>query len=408
MIALSWKLARWVGHRFLPGVELSTVLQIVVRWSRTRARGLLRRRGIVRGTAIVWPEFGRAWAIGQDIARPARGQVLVRVVASAVSPGTERAFFARLPNAVVNFPQFPGYSAAGEVVEVGRGVKRFRPKDRVALTAPHASVAVAMESEIFAVPTTVSLEEAAFIQLGIIALHGVQKAQLRPGEPVVVLGHGLIGQLLVGLASAYGAHPVISVSRTAKRVTDLILHAAQRVIILERDGSRALEGLDAAITFEATGYPECIPIALRCTRSGGRVVLVGSSRGLTRNTDFGLLADRAITIVGAHIGSLSRSSRPMQAQAFLHLLERKRIDVASLISERVHPWEAEWFYRRLSGNGDVTVGALFCWERLDPRERMRRVSYFTLPDLTPVRRTGMSVKPLSERVAFGKQEAIRR
>ncbi len=387
-----------VGHRFVPGAALSTVLAFVVRWGRTRARALRLFRGVVRGTAVVWPQEGRAWAMGQDVPRPARGQVLVRVVASAVSPGTERAFFTRLPNAVLPFPLFPGYSVAGEIVEVGDRMTRWRPGDRVALAAPHASAVVAAESEVFLVPQTVALEEAAFVQLGIIALHAVRKARLVAGESLVVLGHGLIGQLLVELGSAF-SYPVISVSRTVRRQTDALVRAAQRVIILEQVEMSEIEEL-AAVTFDATGSPEGLPLALRCTGKGGRVVLAGSTRGVTERADFGSLADKGLTIVGAHISSLPRSDRLELAGLFLQLLERRRIDVASLISQRVHPLEAEWFYRRLSGKDDNTIGAVFCWDRLSPAQRMRRVSYITPPDLTPFRRARMATVPFSERLAL--------
>lgn len=392
------RLAASAARRLLPDAEPSAVLPFVVRWGRARAKALVRRRGLIRGTMIVWPQSGRVWAIGQDVVRPAKGQVLVRVVASVVSPGTERASFKRLPNAVPTFPHFPGYSVAGEVVAVGSDVARLRPGDRVALAAPHGSVAVAKDSEVYEVPPAVSLEEAAFVQLGIIALQAVQKAQLRAGEPLIVLGQGLIGQLLVQLGSAHGAYPVISVSRTARRLSDPLLRAAQQVVILERDGADALSGLEAAVTFEATGSPEALPTAVQCTRKGGRIILAGSTRGVTEKADFGLLADKAITIVGAHIYSLPQSARPVQAQIFFNLLEQKRIDVASLISERVHPLEAEWFYRRLARHDDATIGAVLCWDRLSSPERMHRVSVLTPPDVSPFRRGRMLRKPLSHRL----------
>lgn len=395
VVSLARRLTRWAGRRLIPGGEPSRALPFVLRWGVARARALRCRRGLVRGTRIVWPGIGQAWAIGHDIVRPTKSQVLVEVVASAISPGTERAFFAHLPHAITRFPSSPGYSAAGVVAEVGTGVTRFRPNDRVALAALHASVAVVSDSEVYAVPATIPLEEAAFVQLGIIALHALHKAQPRPGEPLLVLGHGIIGQLLIHLASAHGIYPLISVSRTARRVTDSLVRTAQRVLILERDGYQALEGLSAPVTVEATGSPEGITAAIRCTGNGGRIVLAGSTRGVTEETDFGRLADRAITVVGAHISSLAHAARPVLAQTFLRLLEQKRIDVASLISQRVHPWEAEWFYRRLAGKDNVTIGAVFSWDRLSPTQRMHRVSLFTPPDLAPMQRSQIVRMPVA-------------
>jgi len=383
----------WVARRLVPEAEPAAVLPFVMRWGRARAKALLRRRGLVRATTIACPQSGRVWAIGSDHARPSNGEVLVRVAVSAISPGTERAFFKRLPNARPPFPYFPGYSVAGEVVEAGRG-SRHRPGDRVALAAPHGSAAVAPDSQVYSIPADVSFEEAAFVQLGIIALQAVQKAHLRPGDRLVVLGQGLIGQLLLQLGAACGAYPIISVARTARRMSDAVGRVAQRVITLERDSADALTELEAAVTFEATGSPEGLVPALQCTRTGGRIVLVGSTRGITPRADFGLLADRAATIVGAHINSLMQADRVACARIFFHLLEQRRLEIAPSISQRVHPLEAEWFYRQLARDDDTTIGAVICWDRLSPSERLRRVSFLAVPDLTPFRHSKMARRPL--------------
>src|SRR4051794_651401 len=122
-----------------------------LRWGMARGQAARHVRRLVRGTAIVWPEAGRALSIGRDHPCPGPGQVLVRACASAVSPGTERAFFLRSPNTSATFPSFPGYSMAGEVVAAGDGAG-FRPGELVALAAPHASLAVAEANAVHRVP----------------------------------------------------------------------------------------------------------------------------------------------------------------------------------------------------------------------------------------------------------------
>jgi 2-desacetyl-2-hydroxyethyl bacteriochlorophyllide A dehydrogenase len=377
----------------------------VVRWGTARAQALRSGRGLVRGTVIVWPQAGRVSTIGRDFARPRRGEVLVRVTASAISPGTERAFYLSLPNAAASFPSFPGYSLAGTIVEVGKGVSRLKPGDHVALAAPHGSVAVAKAAEVFPIPEGVAAEDAAFVQLGIIALHAFRNAQVRPGEPVAVLGQGLIGQLVAQMAAAFGADPVISVARSGRRLTASLRRAA-RIIVTERDGIGEMEALGVPVTFEATGSPDGIPLALRCTGTGGRIILAGSTRGVTERTDFGLLADKRVAIVGAHISSLADDARPACAQTFFDLIEQKRIDVSSLISHRVHPCEAEWFYRRMAGSADTTIGAVFCWDRLTPAQRMRRIAFVAPPDLSPLRHQAMTQQPLAARMRAARDGVV--
>jgi len=391
-------IARAALARLGGGAGASRAVPYMARWAGARQRALLRGRGLVRGAGIVWPQHGRAWVMDRDYALPGRGEVLIETAVSAVSAGTERAYFLGLPNAVTDFPTLPGYSLAGTVVEIGRGVSAVRPGDRVALAAPHASLAVGSAVEVYAVPAGVSMEEAAFVSLALIALQALQKVTIIPGNPIAILGHGIIGQLLAQFLCAFGAYPVTSVSRSGRRATEALQRTMQRVILVDRDGVDALDHVDAAVTFDATGHPDGVAFASRCTRPGGRVVLVGSTRGVTEAMDFGALADRRIALVGAHINSLTREDRPVEARRFFRLLKEKRIAVAPLITHRVHPLEAEWFYRRLAGRDDASIAAVFTWDALPSVQRMRRVSFLAPPDLGPLRRAALVEVPLADRV----------
>lgn len=344
-------------------------------WVRARREGLVRLRGLVRGTAVCWLWPGKCWPLARDVPRPGPGEVLVRTVASAVSPGTERAFYASWPNARAPFPQMPGYSLAGEVVEVGRRVPDLRPGDRVAGSGPHSSVVLLPCNQLYPLPGGMDVEEASFVQLGVIASQAVRKGELRPGESVIVLGQGIVGQLVAQMAAARDAD-VTSVARSGRRRTPVLGGAAIRAALLSEVEGRA----EADVVFETTGHPQALPAALRLARRGGRVVLAGSTRGVVPGMDFGEAADREVTLVGAHASSVTDLRE--EATGFLRLLERREVVLSPLIQERIHPLEAGWFYHRLASPGDATVGAVFRWDRLHSRERMRNVSYLAAPDLS--------------------------
>jgi 2-desacetyl-2-hydroxyethyl bacteriochlorophyllide A dehydrogenase len=370
-----------------------------LRWGMVRAQAARRMKGLIRGTAVVWPEPGRAFTIRRDLPKPGRGQLLVLAKASAISPGTERAFFLRSPNTSATFPFFPGYSMAGEVVAASREVP-FRSGDIVAVAAPHASLVVVNASQAYSVPRGVTAETGSFVQLGVIAVNALQQSCIKPGDSVVVFGQGIIGQLLVQLAIAVGASPVMSVARTDRRVTTA-LKGAQQILILQRDGIDALRKLDARIVFDATGHPDAVPLSLLAVRACGAIVIVGSPREASEQTDFGDLADKKVTILGAHAGRLlqptdhhSRARAAECAKTFFRLVAEGHVDPSPMISARVHPWEADWFYRHLARDDDATVGAVFCWELLEAKERMQRVSYLTAPDLTPLTRARKLGRPL--------------
>ncbi|MBL8058558.1 MAG: hypothetical protein JNK29_17775, partial [Anaerolineales bacterium] len=171
----------------------------------------------VEGRRIVWPAAGRAVLETFQLQRPAADEVLVLTEASLVSPGTERAMFARLPNTNVAYPAYPGYSAAGRVLLAG-AASGFQPGDRVAAAYPHASVWAVKAGQALPVPEGVSAAEACFLQLGVIALQGVRKAQIQLGERVAVLGPGPIGLIAQQLAAAAGAQSVTMIAASGRRL----------------------------------------------------------------------------------------------------------------------------------------------------------------------------------------------
>src|SRR5882757_942756 len=174
------------------------------------------------------------------------GCVLVRVAASVVSAGTERASaeFAgknllqkakSRPDLVrevvskvrrdglfsawqsvrnrLNQPQAPGYSSAGTVIAVGDGVTDLQPGDRVACAgagfALHAEVACVPRLLVGRIPARtpaeeVPFDEAAFATLGAVALHGIRTAEVKLGDVVAVIGLGLLGHLTTQLLKAAG------------------------------------------------------------------------------------------------------------------------------------------------------------------------------------------------------------
>ncbi|MBI5248226.1 MAG: hypothetical protein HY912_01915 [Desulfomonile tiedjei] len=101
-----------------------------------------------------------------------------------------------------------GYSSAGTVMEVDNQSVPFKPGDRVACMgaglANHAEYAAVPRNLVARVPVGVPLEEAAFGALACIALQGIRRLELTPGERIGVLGLGLIGQICVRIANALG------------------------------------------------------------------------------------------------------------------------------------------------------------------------------------------------------------
>src|SRR5262249_23685102 len=101
-----------------------------------------------------------------------------------------------------------GYSAAGDVVEVGSDVTGFQVGDRVACAgagyANHAEYNFVPANLAARIPGGVSYADASFATLGAIAFRGVRRLTPTLGEKIVVVGLGLIGQITAQLLRLSG------------------------------------------------------------------------------------------------------------------------------------------------------------------------------------------------------------
>ena len=162
---------------------------------------------------------GRGVLVAQPMPALRRGQLLVRVRASMISPGTEltgakearnrgSAAAPRQRSVSRRQPQVFGYQNAGTVVALAKGVKDIEVGARVACLgagyALHADYAVVPQNLCCRLPDSVSFEEAACMNLCLTSLQAVRRAGLEPGQNVLAAGLGLVGQLIAQIARLCG------------------------------------------------------------------------------------------------------------------------------------------------------------------------------------------------------------
>lgn len=185
--------------------------------------------------AVVYTEFGPPGVLRlEEIARPEpkRGEILIRVRASSVNFGDlmARSFRSVTPRGF-NMP-FPfwliakmamgwrkpkrrilGNELAGDVVSVGRDVKRFKPGDQVfggtsdRFGAYAEYICLSEKAPVAHKPANLSYEEAAVIPYGAVhALSILRRAKLGPGRRILINGaSGGIGAAAVQIAKHLGA-----------------------------------------------------------------------------------------------------------------------------------------------------------------------------------------------------------
>jgi 2-desacetyl-2-hydroxyethyl bacteriochlorophyllide A dehydrogenase len=338
----------------------------------------------MHGTRLVSPRIGEMRLEAFDIPdRLPPNSILVRTGTTMISPGTEVANYLgrtteRPPERTE--PYYPGYSYAGEVVAVGEGMEQFQVGDRVTGPLPHASIAAEARPERLAritrVPNEVTDVQAAFSQLGCIALNGVRKAQIQLGEKVAVVGAGLVGLLAARLSQISGALPVVSLDLIASRRSTALPFGVDPAV--EPDSGEATElfereapnGFDVVI--EATGAAAAFVPALGIAGRAARVILLGSTRGVVEG--FSPYADahlKGLSIIGAHVWTAptvatehDKWTEPANRRVLLDLMADGRFTVENLVTHTIAPEEAADAFAGLAAEPDKYVGVQIDWRRL--------------------------------------------
>lgn len=308
------------------------------------------------------------------------GAILARASMTAISAGTEIANYLgrttfRTPTSAA--PYYPGYCFTGVVVATGPGDNRFEIGDRISGALPHAAYALESRPEILGrlahVPATVSDRAAALSQLCCISLNGVRKAALELGDRVAVVGGGVVGLLATRFCVLSGASRVVVLEPIERRRSAAIACGAHLAIdpaspaVTEQLAEVAPAGFDVVI--EATGDPEPVVTAMSLAAPGGRVVLLGSTRGLVEHFDpYGDIHLKGITVIGAHVTTHpaastrnDRWSELANRELVLDLMARGALDIGPIVSDVITPEEAPATYATLARERSEHLGVLIDW-----------------------------------------------
>ncbi len=301
-------------------------------------------------------------------------EIVVQNAFTAVSVGTEvyNYLHGGEPGRPARFPRPTGYCNAGTVVAVGAAVADVAVGDQVAGEGHHASHSLLAKYHL--VPDGTDLQEAAFLVMGAIALHGIRKAAIELGTSTVVLGLGMVGQLALSLAQLSGATPVLGLDLDEGRLQRAQGRGANAVASPEAvdavEWVRQHSGADGAdLVIEATANRTAVyPLAVRLARMGGRLLALGSPRGSVEMDFFSEVHEREVDIVGAHQPKTPRQAHiyyPWSQQRdrglLLQLMQQGRLPVADLISHRARPEDCQDIYQMLAQRPQEGMGVVFDW-----------------------------------------------
>ncbi len=324
----------------------------------------------------------------EELPAPGPGQVLVRTLLSAISPGTELLIYrgqaprglaadatlASLPG-TLDFPLKYGYALVGRVAALGPEVDPAWQGRTVFAFQPHEDLFLAAPGDLHPLPPDLAPEEAVFLPNLETALTLVLDGRPCIGEQVAVFGQGIVGLLLTALLTRFPLAALVTVDRFPRRRLageTLGAHATldpespdvQERLLALLQGDRPYRGADLA--FEVSGQPQALDLALRALGFHGRVV-VGSWYGekpaqLHLGGEFHRQRQQ---IISSQVSTIAPELRGRwQKPRLLGLAWRflKQIRPSRFITHRLPFREAAAAYRLLDQRPEETIQVVLTYE----------------------------------------------
>lgn len=355
------------------------------------------------------PETMKAWVLddpGQlrltdkPVPQPGSAEVLIRIDAVAFCAGDISIITKGQPALVGGGLPFnknftPGHEYVGTIVKLGSGVDEYAIGDRVVVEVHagcgrcercrsgmytaclnyglnydghdkghrangfttdggFAEYVVNHVNTLVHVPEGMSDEEATLIVTAGTAMYGLDTlGGLVAGESLVVTGPGGIGLMVVAVAKALGADPVILVGTRDNRLELGTKLGADYVVNVKKENAveavkRITEGKGVQYAFECSGNPDGLNDAMDMVKRGGRICLIGFPPGRT-TIELGKLIRNHLSVFGIRGEGKSATHRAAA------LMAQKRFD-AKLI--HTHTFKMEELPTAFQYSRDKTDNAI--------------------------------------------------
>ncbi|KUL55425.1 oxidoreductase [Streptomyces sp. NRRL F-4489] len=356
---------------------------------------------ISTGTELMKVSEAGMSMLGKARSRPDQVAKVVQSVAANGVPATYRKVMGKLDSYTPL-----GYSLCGVVEQVGAGIDEVKAGDLVACAgnehALHAELNWVPKNLYARLPDGLAPRHAAFGTVGAIALQGVRRGEPQLGDVALVIGLGLIGQLVVQLLAASGVRVVGAdpdpercalAARLGAAACGDPASAAVAAAVADLTGGH---GVDQVYLAAGGGSNQPVELAAALSRDRGRVVDIGKCRlDLPWNAYYEKELDVRFSrsygpgrydpeyeLEGRDypIGYVRWTERRNVA-CFLDLLSRGRVDVAPLISHVADFADAVETYRSLEDGELKAVAVLFRYpeQAAEAEARAAAVPVVTVP-----------------------------
>jgi len=268
----------------------------------------------------------------RPVPKPTANEVLIRIASVSLNY-RDKLLYDGLYNPELRFPIVPVADAAGEVVEVGGAVNRFRIGDKVVtqyatkwidgdpqdgeyrhtlgntISGALAEYIVLDEQALVAKPEYLSDDEASTLPVAAVTVWNalVCKGNLKPGDTVLLQGTGGVSIFALQLSTALGAKAIVISSSDEKLRRVQELGAAHGINysrfpewqekVLELTDQRGVDHVMDVVGGESLNR------SLKAARPGGNVFAIGLLDGLTSTVELFRLLTKQVNIQGITTGS---------------------------------------------------------------------------------------------------------
>ncbi len=290
------------------------------------------------------------------------GELLVKVLASGIC-GSDVMEWYRIKKA----PRVLGHEIVGEIVEVGKGVDRYRIGDRVFVShhvpcntcgyclngfhtlcdtlrttnfdpggfAEYLRVPrINVDRGVFLLPGEISFEDGVFIEPLACVLRGQRLAKFKPGQSVFVIGSGISGVLHIALARASGAGRIIASDINEYRLKSAKSFGADEVIEAREVNPAKIRGINQGrlvnLVIVCAGTHSAYKQALETVDRGGTVLCFAPLEpGVNLVFPFFDFWNNGITLLPTYGGS------PFDITTAIELTKAQRLPLGQMITHRL-------------------------------------------------------------------------
>jgi len=285
-------------------------------------------------------------------------EVLVKVAACGVC-ASELDTWKGIGNTA--YPLHLGHEVSGTVERLGDDVSDLEVGDPVGVWVTSHGFAeyVAVRAEYCRPARGVRLDTALAEPLS-CAANAVEKADVRLGHDVVLIGAGFMGHLVHQLADLRGPRQVIVADTRQDALDRATALGATRVVDVTQESladvvGELTGGTGADVTFECTGTQAALVTAGEVTRMSGTIAMVGFHQGAAREIPLGYWNWMAFDLVNAHFRDVAIIMRGMTMG--MRLLEAGRLSLEPLVTHRYAVEDIGTAFETLAAKPDGFVKA---------------------------------------------------